>query len=57
MDRSGRNKILGRRRGRKPEEGNFEKGFWEEDGAGKTAGSTRQDQGISITPPGFKKEQ
>jgi hypothetical protein len=42
--------ILGRRRGRKPEEGNFEKGFWEEDGAGKTAGSTRQDQGISITP-------
>jgi hypothetical protein len=23
---------------------------WEEDGAGKTAGSTRQDQGISITP-------
>jgi hypothetical protein len=41
---------LGRRRGRKPEEGKFEKGFWEEDGAGKTAGSTRQDQSISITP-------
>jgi hypothetical protein len=52
MDWAERNKILGRRRGRKPEEGNFEKGFWEEDGAGKTAGSTRQDQGISITPLG-----
>jgi hypothetical protein len=25
MDRSGRNKILGRRRGRKPEEGNLKK--------------------------------
>jgi hypothetical protein len=32
---------LGRRRGRKPEEGKFVKGFSEEDGAGKTAASNR----------------
>ena len=41
---------MGRRRGRKPEKGKFEKGFLEEDGAGKTAASNRQDQSISITP-------
>jgi hypothetical protein len=41
---------LGRRRGRKPEEGKFEKGFLEENAAGKTAGSNRQDQSISKTP-------
>jgi hypothetical protein len=45
---------LGRRRGRKPEEGNLKKGFWEEDGAGKAAGSNRQDQSISITPLALK---
>ncbi len=31
-------------------EGKFEKGFLEEDGAGKTAASNRYDQSISITP-------
>jgi hypothetical protein len=47
---------LGRSRVRKPEEGKFEKGFLEEDGAEKTEGSNRQDQSISITPLGVEAE-
>jgi len=50
MDRAERNKILGRRRRRRSEEGNSKKGFCEENRTGKTAGSNRQDQSISITP-------
>jgi hypothetical protein len=52
MDQAGRNKILSRRRGRKPEEEHFKKGLGEEDGAKKKANSNRQDQDISITPLG-----
>jgi hypothetical protein len=52
MDRVGRNKILARKRGRKPEEGKFKNRLEEENGAKKTANSNRQDQNISITPLG-----
>jgi hypothetical protein len=52
MDRAGRNKILPRRRGRKPEEERFKNRLEEENGAKKTADSNRQDQYISITPLG-----
>jgi hypothetical protein len=52
MDRVERNKILARRRGRKPEEGKFKKGLGKENGSKKTACSNRQDQDISITPLG-----
>jgi hypothetical protein len=53
MDLAGRNKILSRRRGRKPEEGRFKNTLEEENGAKKTANSNRQDQDISITPLGI----
>jgi hypothetical protein len=52
MDPAGRNKILSRRRGRKPEEKRFKNTLEEENGAKKTANSNRQDQDISITPLG-----
>jgi len=52
MDPAGRNKILSRRRGRKPEEERFKNTLEEENGAKKTACSNRQDQDISITPLG-----
>jgi hypothetical protein len=54
MDRVGRNKILPRRRGRKPEEERFKNRLEEENGAKKTADSNRQDQYISITPLGSR---
>jgi hypothetical protein len=53
MDRAGRNKILPRRRARKPEEERFKNRLEEENGAKKTADSNRQDQYISITPLGI----
>jgi N12 class adenine-specific DNA methylase len=54
MDRAGRNKILPRRRARKPEEERFKNRLEEENGAKKTADSNRQDQYISITPLGLQ---
>jgi hypothetical protein len=50
MNRVERNKILGRSRGRKPEEWKLKKNFSEENEAGKSACSNRQDQDSSITP-------
>jgi hypothetical protein len=52
MDQAGRNKILPRRRGRKPEEGKFKNRLGEENGSKKTACSNRQDQDIYRTPLG-----
>jgi hypothetical protein len=53
MNRAERNKILGRKRGRKPEEWKLKKNFSEKNEAGKNACSNRQAQRISITPLGL----
>jgi hypothetical protein len=47
---------LGRKRGRKPEEGIFKKDFGEENGTRKRAGSNRPYQDISITPLGVSRQ-